>query len=69
MEEQYPEELIDTNIASDYGKIRRLLHLKDANQNYQVIEQLIQNGFVMSQLTKQFSFEREFNRQDFLCRA
>ncbi len=65
-EEEYPEKLIDLNIASDYGKIRRLFQLKDPDQNYQVIDQLIHDGFVTSQLTEQFSFEREFTRQDFI---
>ena len=65
-EKEYPEKLIDLNIASDYGKIRRLFQLKDPLQNYQVIDQLIHDGFVTSQLTGQFSFEREFTRQDFI---
>ena len=65
-EKEYPEKLIDLNIASDYGKIRRLFQLKDPDQNYQVIDQLIHDGFVTSQLTEQFSFERDFTRQDFI---
>ena len=65
-EEEYPEKLVDLNIASDYGKIRRLFQLKDPHQNYQVIDQLIHDGFVTSQLTEQFSFERDFTQQDFI---
>ena len=65
-QKEYPEKLIDLNIASDYGKIRRLFQLKDPDQNYQVIDQLIHDGFVTSQLTEQFSFERDFTRQDFI---
>ena len=65
-EEEYPDKLIDLNIASDYGKIRRLFQLKDPDQNYQVIDQLIHDGFVTSQLTEQFSFERDFTQQDFI---
>ena len=65
-EDEYPEKLIDLNIASDYGKIRRLFQLKDPHQNYQVIDQLIHDGFVTSQLTEQFSFERDFTQQDFI---
>ena len=63
---QYPKHLIDTNITSDYGKIRRLFQLRAPDQNYQVIHQLIHDGGVTSQLTEQFSFEREFTRQDFI---
>ena len=63
---QYPKHLIDTNIACDYGKIRLLFQLRAPGQNYQVIHQLIHDGGVTSQLTEQFSFEREFTRQDFI---
>lgn len=62
----YPENMIDTNIASDYGKIRRLFQIKNPEQNYEVLEQLIKEGSVQSKLTAQFSFEKDFERQDFI---
>ncbi|MBF0103050.1 MAG: AAA family ATPase [Desulfobacterales bacterium] len=65
-EYQYPDSLIDINIASDYGKIRRLFDLKNREQNHQVLEQLIQDNQVVSQITQQFSFEKPFTQQDFV---
>lgn len=62
----YPKEMIDTNIASDYGKIRRLFQIKNTEQNYTVLEQLIEEGQIQSELTAQFSFEKSFEEQDFI---
>lgn len=62
----FPDQMIDTNIASDYGKIRRLFQIKDLEKNYQVLEQLIGVGSIQSELTAQFSFEKEFDQQDFI---
>ncbi|MBF0103183.1 MAG: AAA family ATPase [Desulfobacterales bacterium] len=65
-EYQYPDSLIDINIASDYGKIRRLFDLKNRDQNHQVLDRLIQDNQVVSQITQQFSFEKPFTQQDFV---
>ena len=62
----YPRDLIDSNIASDYGKIRRLFHLGDIDRNYILLEELIELGSVTGLLTKQFSFEKEFTKNDFI---
>lgn len=62
----YPDQMIDVNIASDYGKIRRLFQIKNSEQNYQVLERLIKEGTLQSDLTAQFSFEKSFDRQDFI---
>ncbi|MBF0239424.1 MAG: AAA family ATPase [SAR324 cluster bacterium] len=63
---QYPRVMLDVNIASDYGKLRRLFDLKNQAQNYDVLYRLIQDGFVSAELTQQFSFEKRFNDQDFI---
>ncbi len=62
----YPDKIIDVNIASDYGKIRRLFAVKDKAQNYRTLEKLIKEGQVTSLLTQQFSFEKRFDEQDFV---
>lgn len=67
----YPDQMIDTNIASDYGKIQGLFQIKNPEQNYQVLEKLIKEGHVQSELTAQFSFEKYFDgtafrQQDFI---
>ncbi len=62
---KYPKELIDTNIASDYSKIQNLFALKEPFRNSEVLEKLIEPGEFKASLTRQFSFERKFTRNDF----
>lgn len=63
----YPEELLDTNIASDYGKLRELFRVDGQEvQNLAVLEELITTGQVAALLTRQFSFEKDFERDDLI---
>ncbi|MBF0449693.1 MAG: AAA family ATPase [Candidatus Magnetomorum sp.] len=61
-----PDELIDTNIASDYGKIKKLFALQEPFRNSLVLEELMALNQTRAFLTRQFSFERDFNRNDFV---
>ena len=61
-----PDTLIDVNIASDYGKIRRLFSLGKSEHHQIVLEELIETGSVEGLLTQQFSFEKEFSKDDFI---
>lgn len=64
---EYPEELLDTNIASDYGKLRELFRVDGQEvQNLGVLEELITTGQVAALLTRQFSFEKDFERDDLI---
>jgi hypothetical protein len=62
----YPDEMLDTNIASDYGKVRHLMYVKNREQNLKIIETLIQDGELNSEITRQYSFEKEFDSKDFI---
>ncbi len=65
--DEYPEELLDTNIASDYGKLRELFRVEGQEvQNVAVLNELITEGQVSAQLTRQFSFEKDFTRDDLI---
>lgn len=64
---EYPEELLDTNIASDYGKVRQLFKVEGQEvQNFAVLRQLITEGQIAARLTRQFSFEKLFTNDDFV---
>ena len=41
---RFPEQMLDDNIASDYGKIMRLFGVGDREKNFQVLEELITEG-------------------------
>jgi len=62
----YPRTLIDINIASDYGKIRRLFSLGKTAYHQVVLEGLIESGKVEGLLTQQFSFEKPFDQDDLI---
>lgn len=62
----YPKPILDINIASDYSKLRKLFNLKNPNENYQVLEEIVREKVVIGNLTAQFSFEKDFGRDDFL---
>jgi len=63
---QFPERMIDNNIASDYGKIKNLFQLKNPDQNYQALETLLKEGEISATLTTQYSFEIDFSLDDFI---
>jgi len=61
-----PKELIDSNISSDYGKIRKLFALQEPFRNSQVLDELMTSGETTATLTPEYSFERDFDRDDFV---
>ena len=52
---QPTEQLLDINIASDYGKIGRLHEIKSPISNIAVLDDIVYNGEVTAQITAQFS--------------
>ncbi|WP_446008342.1 AAA family ATPase [Candidatus Electrothrix sp.] len=44
---RYPEQMLDENIASDYGKIMRLFSIGDRESNFRLLEELIVNGEIL----------------------
>jgi len=62
----YPEKWVDTNIASDYGKIKGVCTIGDRETNYAVLNNLIRDRVVTAGLTAQFSFARRFTEKDFI---
>ncbi len=64
---KYPDELLDINIASDYSKVEQVFKIGGKEkENLSVLKELLENGSVSTQLTRQFSFKREFTRSDLI---
>jgi len=63
---EYPEILLDTNVASDYAKLQKMFNIGDRRQNYHVLEELLKEGRINGTLTRQFSLEKRFDRNDFI---
>ena len=53
-----PNDLIDQNIASDYGKLGKIFDLKDKISNMEVLEKILNGEEIVAQITRQFSMEK-----------
>ena len=61
----YPREMLDINIASDYSKIQKLFSIQGKEEQYlPILRELLENGEVTAFLTAQYSFARDFSKDD-----
>jgi hypothetical protein len=64
---KYPNDLLDTNIASDYSKIRNIFRIQDREyENLEALRNLTETGYISSRLTAQFSFIKTFGVDDLI---
>lgn len=62
---QYPEDLLDPNIVSDYSKIKNIFKIQSkGNDNIEVLKQLNELGHIDALITRQFSLEKDFSLDD-----
>jgi hypothetical protein len=66
IQQDFPEDMLDTNIASDYGKMRSTFRVNNADQNYEVLKDIVEGKDLHAMITQQFSFEKDFERADFI---
>ena len=65
MTKEYPREMLDENIATDYGKIQKLFSIQGKEEEYlHILKELLESGEVTSPLTAQYSFTRGFTQSD-----
>lgn len=63
----YPDNLLDENIASDYGKMRSLARFgNDEAETFKIMETVLKEGKIKAFLTKQFDFRRTMDNSDFV---
>jgi hypothetical protein len=63
----YPKELLDVNIATDYSKIRRLFKIDDKETDAVLaLKELMEKDEIVSPLVSQYSFERGFSNKDLI---
>jgi hypothetical protein len=60
-----PEQLVDTNVSSDYKKIANLFNLKNREQNLDVLKQIVEGVPQKTLITAEFSLAKDFTRDDF----
>ncbi|NJN78753.1 MAG: AAA family ATPase [Saprospiraceae bacterium] len=64
---EYPEELLDPNIASDYNKIRKSFKIKGSEkENLVHLDKLVKTGTLESELVQLYDLEKRFDTADFI---
>ena len=64
---RYPDDLLDVNIATDYGKIRNIFRIQDReSDNLEALRNLTESGEISSKLSGQFSFIKTFGVDDLI---
>ncbi|WP_027339131.1 AAA family ATPase [Halonatronum saccharophilum] len=61
-----PSDLIDTNISSDYAKMRELFTLKNKERNFKILDGILSGKLQQAAITREFSLAKEFSSEDFL---
>lgn len=59
---EYPDEMSDINVTSDYKKIANILGLLTAEEADAIIEEILESDSVSEKLTLQFNFELPYTR-------
>ncbi|MCS7073136.1 MAG: ATP-binding protein, partial [Bacteroidia bacterium] len=55
-----PDQMLDMNIAPDYGKLRQLFQVIEIDKHQETIQQIIEHKTIVAPLIGMFSFDREF---------
>jgi hypothetical protein len=65
-EQRYPKLMLDPNIMPDYGKLKKLFQVADFNKNIMVLDEILKNNYISTELIYQFSFDKPFDRIAFV---
>ena len=62
----YPDEMLDINIAPDYGKLKSMFEIQNPQGNYALLERILHEQGIEENLILQFSFDRGFSDSQFV---
>ena len=63
---EVPDELVDTNILSDYGKIEAFMDLCQDMNKIDILEKIVAGEPVESELTEKFNAEIAFGEKELI---
>ena len=61
-----PTKMLDSNVASDYKAIMRLFNIGNSETNYEILQQLIEEGSINGSIQDRYDLNRDFSRDDFI---
>ena len=63
---QKPREMVDTNIRTDYNKLRHLIRIDhELDANFSVIREIVENGRTSGTISSAFSVEKMVDENNF----
>ncbi len=62
----FPEKMLDNNLSSDYGKLRRMFEIESPSQNYEILREIVETRQTTGTIIQQYSFEIPFSRDHFV---
>jgi hypothetical protein len=67
IKEKYPAVMLDTNVVSDYSKVRNIFKIgDDEDAKFELLNQLVNEGYIDFPLTRLYNLELNFTQDDFL---
>ena len=63
---EVPEQLVDTNIISDYGKIEAFMDLCQNMNKIEILEKIVSGELIESELTEKFNAEINFGEKELI---
>ena len=63
---EMPTKMLDSNVASDYKSIMKLFNIGDSEQNYKILEELIENNSITGTIKDRYDLNQEFSEDDFI---
>ena len=64
--QELPSQLLDSNIAFNYGKIGNLLKLQNNTYYKEILDSILKTGMVTGELKVKFNLEVDFDRDDII---
>lgn len=62
----YPQRMLDDNIASDYRVIMKFFNIGDTQNNYRVLQEIINTNQVRATIKRKFDIDKNFSENDFI---
>jgi Predicted AAA-ATPase/PD-(D/E)XK nuclease superfamily len=63
----YPDEMLDTNVISDYRKVRNYFKIgAEETERFEILEELVKTGYIDFNLTRLYNIDAPFTQEDFL---
>jgi hypothetical protein len=63
----YPDEMLDTNVISDYRKVRNYFKIgAEETERFELLEELVKTGHIDFNLTRLYNIDAPFTQEDFL---